>query len=393
MKTQKYLIIGNGVAGTTAADIIRRNDPSGKITIVSDEDIPFYYRVRLPDYLAGEISETELIVKKQEWYNEKKISLKLSTRITDANPVARKIYTADGTALSYDRLLLANGSHPFIPPIKGADLKGVFVLHTVNDVRQILRAARKISNVVLIGGGLLGLEAANALHKLGKKITVVEFFPRLLPRQLDNEGAARLQHFFEQMDFTFRLGAITGEIAGNDKVEQVILENDGPLPAEMVIISAGVRPNLDLARKLGLKTDKGILVDRYLQTSSPNVYAAGDVIEFGGIYYGIWPAALEQGRIAGRNISGGNVSYGGTTPANILKVAGIDLASAGEIDEKNRYESKIVASADTYKKVVIDNDRVIGCIMLGDRKNFTRFNQAISTGENILSELDSLLNT
>jgi len=389
---KKYLIIGNGVAGTTAADTVRQIDPTGEITIVTDEDLPFYYRVRLPDYLGGEVTESELIAKKKEWYDEKEISLKLNTNITEADPGVKHVLTADGISIAYDRLLLASGSHPFIPPIKGSDMDGVFAIHTINDVRQILQAAEKISDVVLIGGGLLGLEAANALHKLGKNITVVEFFPRLLPRQLDNEGAARLQHFFEKMIFTFRLGAITKKITGADRVEQVILENGDVLSTEMVIISAGVRPNLKLAKMFGLKTDKGVIVDKYLQTSQPDIYAAGDVIEFEGRTYGIWPAAMEQGEIAGINISGGEATYRGTILSNILKVAGVDLASAGEIDEENRHESKIVISEDKYKKVVIDNGKVIGCIMLGDRKNFNRINKAISTGEVILDELDSLLN-
>jgi nitrite reductase (NADH) large subunit len=389
---KKYLIVGNGAAGTTAAEIIRQNDTSGEITIVTDEDLPFYYRVRLPDYLGNVVSESELIAKKDVWYDEKKISLLLNTRISEADPGSKHVRTAAGASLAYDRLLLANGSHPFIPPIKGSDLNGVFVLHTAHDVRKILQAAEKTSSVVLIGGGLLGLEAANALHRLGKNITVVEFFPRLLPRQLDNEGAARLQRFFENKKFTFRLGATTREITGAAGVEQVVLENGDVLPSGMVIISAGVRPNLELAGALGLKTGKGVIVDKFMQTSQADIYAAGDVIEFEGKTYGIWPAAMEQGKIAGINISGGKEAYAGTTLSNILKVGGIDLASAGEIDEANRYETKIVASEDVYKKIVIDNSRVIGCIMLGDRKNFNRINKAISSGEDILAELDGLLN-
>ena len=387
-----YLIIGNGVAGTTAAENIRLNDTKGEITIVTDEDLPFYYRVRLPDYLGGVVTESELIAKKDAWYDEKKISLQLNTRINGANPDKKHLLTAEGATLAYDNLLLANGSHPFIPPIKGSDTKGVYVLHTLHDVRKISQAAEKISNVVLVGGGLLGLETANALQKLGKNITVVEFFPRLLPRQLDNEGAARLQHFFENLNFTFKLGAITREITGDKRVKQVVLENGTVLPTEMVIISAGVRPTLDLAKMLGLKTDKGVIVDKFMQTSQRGIYAAGDVIEFEGKTYGIWPAAMEQGKIAGLNISGGKTSYEGTILANTLKVAGIDLATTGEIDAENRYESKIVAYEDIYKKVVIDNGRVIGCIMLGDRKNFNRINKAITSGEDILNELDSMLN-
>jgi nitrite reductase (NADH) large subunit len=388
---KKYLIIGNGVAGTTAADSIRRNDVEGEIIIVTDEDIPFYYRVRLPDLLGGRVRESELIAKKNEWYSEKKISLRLDTRITAAEPETKKIHTEDGEHLAYDRLLLANGSHPFIPPIKGCNMPGVFAIHNINDVRRVSAEAPGIAEVLLIGGGLLGLEAANALHRLGKKITVVEFFPRLLPRQLDIEGATRLQRYFEDLDFSFRLGATTREIQGSGRVEQVVLEDGTVLPTEMVIISAGVRPSLDLALMLNLNTDKGVIVDKHMQTSNPDIYAAGDVIEFDGRTYGIWPAAMEQGKIAGTNISGGNATYGGTILSNILKVAGLDLASAGEIDVENRYKAKTVTTNDIYKKVVIDDNRVIGCIMIGDMKNFNRINKAIDTGEKILGELDSLL--
>jgi nitrite reductase (NADH) large subunit len=392
MTMKKYLILGNGVAGTTAAENIRLHDTTGEITIVTDEDLPFYYRVRLPDCLGGVVTESQLIAKKTAWYDDKKISLKLNTRITEADPDVKRVLSSDGVVLTYDKLLLANGSHPFIPPIKGSGMKGVFVIHTVHDVRQISQAAEKISNVVLIGGGLLGLETANALHKLGKNITVVEYFSRLLPRQLDYEGAARIQRFFEKMNFTFKLGATTREIAGDDRTEKVVLENGDIIPAEMVIISAGVRPNLALANMLGVKAGKGVIVDKFMQTSQTDIYAAGDVIEFEGKTYGIWPASMEQGKIAGINISGGKTSYEGTILANVLKVAGIDLASTGEIDLENRYVSKIIASEDIYKKVVIDNGRVIGCIMLGDRKNFNRISKAITSGEDILNELDTILN-
>ena len=387
----KYLIIGNGVAGTTAAETIRQNDADGEIIIVTDEDLPFYYRVRLPDLLGGRVRESELIARKNEWYIKKNIFLRLETKITAADPEIKEVHTEAGEHLAYDRLLLANGSHPFIPPIKGSKTSGVFTIHTSNDVRQISAAARDINDVLLIGGGLLGLEAANALHRLGKNITVVEFFPRLLPRQLDNEGATRLQQFFEDWGFTFRLGATTREIQGSGRVEQVVLEDGTLLPAEMVIISAGVRPSLDLAQMLGLHINKGVIVNKHMQTSNPDIYAAGDVIEFDGRTYGIWPAAMEQGKIAGTNISGGNATYGGTTLSNILKVAGIDLASAGEIDVENHYRKKTVVADNTYKKVVIEDHRVIGCIMLGDMKNFNRLNKAIDTGENILEELDFLL--
>ena len=388
---KKYLIVGNGVAGTTAAENIRKNDPDAWITIVSDEELPFYYRIRLPDFLCGEVVESNLIVKKEEWYRKNKITLRLSTKITDGSIKDKTLLSSCGEKIRFDRLIIANGSTPNIPTIPGSDKKGVFTLHYIQDAKDIISHAGGCKNAVVIGGGLLGLEAGNGFKKLGLEITVVEFFPRLLPRQLDNEGARRLQNLLEDRGFLFKLDVKSSTIEGNDAVNGITLENGESIAADMVVISAGVNPKLDLAIKLGLDCNRGVKVDKQMRTSHPDIFAAGDIVEFEGKTYGIWPAALEQGKIAGTNISGGEADYEGTVLSNILKVAGIDLASAGDIDEENHYESKIVSSETIYKKVVIENSRVIGCIMLGERKNFNRINQAISTGEDILSDLDSLL--
>jgi nitrite reductase (NADH) large subunit len=295
-----------------------------------------------------------------------------------AEPEKKVVITENNERLSYDCLLVAAGSHSFIPPIKGSERTGVFTLRSIQDARDISSYAKDIEEVVLIGGGLLGLEAGNAIRKLGKRVMVVEFFPRLLPRQLDVDGAKRLQGIMEEMGFSFRLGAKTQEIIGDDRIEGVQLEGEETLPAEMVIISAGVRSNLELAEPLGLDLDKGIKVDEQLRTSRPDIYAAGDVAEFKGIPYGIWPAAMEQGKIAGTNMAGGDMIYEGTTMANTLKVVGIDLASAGNIDVENELESRIVTDEKLYKKIVIENDQIIGCIMLGDTNGFNRVTKAMS---------------
>lgn len=384
-----YLIIGNGVAGTTAAEHIRKTDQEGKITMVTDEDLPFYHRLRLNDLVVGEVTEQALIVKDPQWYQDRGIDLSLRQRVIDADPVQKVVMTAH-QQFPYDRLLLATGSHSFIPPIQGADKKGVFALRTIQDARDITAFARDIQDVVLIGGGLLGLEAGNALRRLGKRVTVVEFFPRLLPRQLDVDGAKRLQELMENMGFSFRLGAKTEAISGEETVEGVVLEGGESISAQMVIISAGVRPNLQLAGPLGLAQDKGIQVNERLQTSRSHIYAAGDVAEFRGIPYGIWPAAMEQGKIAGTNMAGGDRVYEGTTMANVLKVVGIDLASAGNIDAENESPSRVVQDKDVYKKIILEEDRITGCIMLGNTKGFNKITRAMSEGRGV-SELHDLL--
>ncbi len=385
-----YLIIGNGVAGTTAAENIRKQDKEGKITIFSDEDLPFYYRLRLNELISGDISETQLIAKKETWYDAQNISLKLKKKIVEVNLQEKTAVTDDNQKHAFDRLLIATGSHSFIPPIKGSENKGVFALRDIQDARNISAYVRNVENIILIGGGLLGLEAGYALRKLGKRIMVVEFFPRLLPRQLDVDGAEILQDIMEEMGFTFRLGAKTEEITGEGQVSGILLEGGESLSGGMVVISAGVRPNMALAEHLELSMDKGIVVDEHLQTSQPGIYAAGDVAEFRGIPYGIWPAAMEQGRIAGINMAGGSRSYNGTTMANTLKVAGVDLASAGDIDADNKFEAKIKTEGGVYRKIVVKDNHIIGCIMLGNTKGFNQVTKMMAEKTDI-SQIGDLL--
>jgi len=386
-----YLIVGNGVAGTTAAENIRKEDKEGTITIATDESVPFYWRIQLNEHIAGELSEEKLYARKKEWYKDQGIDLRLNTPIQGGDGKEKIVITEDNQKIHYDRLLVATGSHSFVPPIKGADRKGVFTLRSFRDARDIMAWANNVREVVMIGGGLLGLEAGNALRKLGKKVMVVEFFPRLLPRQLDVPGAKRLQSTMEGMGFSFRLGAKTQEIAGNGRIDGVLLEGGETLPCRMVIISAGVRPNLELAKALGLEHDKGIKVDERMRTNQPDVFAAGDVAEFKGIPYGIWPAAMEQGQVAGRNMAGKEAVYKGTVMANTLKVVGIDLASAGEIDAENQLESKTVTNEKTYKKVVLKDDIIVGCIMLGDTKGFTKITRMMAEKQNVATLKETLL--
>ena len=389
---KNYLIIGNGVAGTTAAEAIRKQDPTGSITILSEEDIPFYYRIRLNEFIAGEVGEDKLSAKKEAWYQEQRLDLRINTRVIGLDTAAKQLTTETGEKLSFDRLLLATGSHSFRPPMAGIDQQGVFSLRHIKDARAILAQAEKSEEVILIGGGLLGLEAGNALRKLGKKITVVEFFPRLLPRQLDSKGAARLQELMEKMGFAFRLSAMTKTITGgNGRASGIVLEGGETLPGQMVIISAGVRPNLELAKGGGLACDKGVLVNDRLETSATDIYAAGDVAEHRGVVSGIWPAAMQQGKVAGANMAGGEAAYQGTTMSNILKVAGIDVAAAGNIDAEGRYEAQVVSSDTVYKKLVIENNRLIGCVMVGDTKNFNTITRFITEQRDIGTLKNTLL--
>ncbi len=370
---KKYLIIGNGAAGTTAAEYIRKTDSNGHITLITGETLPFYSRIRLPDYLCGKIEKDDLILKDMAWHTEQAINLLTGINIKEIDFQGKKALTDKSKEYSYDCLLLATGSISFIPPVKGSDKKNVFSLRTVDDAETLLMLDKNIKDMVLIGGGLLGLEAGAAMMQAGKKVTVVEFFDRLLPRQLDYEGADRLRAFLEDMGLMFRLGQATEEIIGKDSVQGVRLKSGEILKADVVLFSAGVRSNLSLVGNSGMKTDRGIVVNERMQTSLQDVYAAGDAAQYDGVNFCIWPEAVDQGRVAGINMAGGSANYVNNPPSNILKVAGIALASAGDIDVDGHYKSDIISSEKVYKKIVNDNNgKTIGCIMLGDTKDFNK---------------------
>lgn len=387
-----YIIVGNGIAGNAAAETIRKLDPEGVIHLFSREPHPFYYTPALPEFLAGIKDLSRLIIHPLAWYQDKRIHFHPGVELVGGDAQARYVTDRQGKRYAYDKLLLATGSNSFVPPIPGADLPGVVTLRTLEDAKRIKEMAAHSQKVVLIGGGLLGLEAGNGLRQAGLTVTVVEFFPRLLPRQLDEAAAAILQRRLEAMGFRFYLGATTQEIVRADGGLMVVLKSGERLPADMVLISAGVRPEVGLAKALGAKIDKGVVVDDYLRTSLPEVYAAGDAAEHQGRLYGIWPAAQEQGRIAGVNMAGGQEAYRGTVPANTLKVVGIDLLSAGEIDADGKLEAAVVSDPEkgTYRKLVIQDNRLVGVILLGDLTGSAEIQAAIRTGKVVSGIKDDL---
>ena len=387
-----YVIIGNGVAGTTAAASIRKNDAEGSITILSDEDTPFYSRIRLIEYLAKEADVNDIVIYKDEWYKKNNIRLLLASPVSEIVKESKQVITRSGEVLRYDRLLIASGGTSFVPPIKGSDKKGVFTLRTTRDADEIMHYAKGKRKVVLIGGGVLGLEAGNSLRKTGYEVTVVEFFPRLLPRQMDREGAELLKAQMEGMGFTFYLGATTKSIMGDERVTGVLLEDGTRLDADMVIISAGVRPRAELAKKLGLPVNKGVIVNDRMETGVADIYAAGDLVEHRERFYGIWPAAREQGEVAGINMAGGDTLYEGTVMSNVLKVVSIDLASAGDIDADGKYDSIVQKDSAryVYKKLVIKDSSLAGCILYGDIAGYRKITRAIDEKRSIKGIRDSL---
>jgi nitrite reductase (NADH) large subunit len=312
--------------------------------------------------------------------------------VVDIDAAKKEVITQSGERHVFDKLLLADGAHSFIPPIKGAEKKGVFTLRNIKDAQEIKAFAAGKAQVLLIGGGLLGVEAGNGLRKSGLKVSVVEFSPRLLPRQTDPACASLLQTRLEQMGFSFYLRAASKEIEGEAQVKGLLLEDGRRIEADLIIISAGVRPNLELAQKLGLKLGKGVPVSDHMETEIPGIYGAGDGIEHQGRLYGIWPASEKQGQTAGLNMAGKPTAYTGTTPSNLLKVAGIDLLAAGDIDPDGKLEAFVDQNRETgtFRKMVIRDNTIVGCLLFGTLEGRKNILKAMEEKKNISTIKDRL---
>jgi nitrite reductase (NADH) large subunit len=365
------VIVGNGVAGITAAKIIKDKNLKSKVSIYTDEKSNYYPRPRLYEILSGESEPEDIVVFSDEWYRKHDISVHLGKKAVSVDTKQKKLKLDDKTEISYDKLVLANGAHCFVPPIKGSEKKGIFTLRNIKDAITIRDYTKNTRKAIIIGGGLLGLEFAYALKKLGQQVTVIELFQRLLPRQLDNDGANILKNRIEELDIHVMLDAKTAEILGKEKVSGIKLENYETILGDLVLISAGIRCNIELANKSEININRGVVVDNHLKTSAENVYAIGDIAEFDGRVYGIIPAAIDQAQKVAENIQEEKTSYEGTVPTNTLKVMGIDLTSIGLVNpEDPKYEEikETDKKKGIYKKLVINKGKIVGAIILGDTK-------------------------
>jgi nitrite reductase (NADH) large subunit len=390
---RRYLIVGDGVAGARAAVRIRETDPKGEIQIFTEEAFPFYYRVRFPELVAGEVTMKDITIHTKDWYQGKGISLHLEERIVEIHPEKKEILSKQGGIYAYDLLLIATGGTAFVPSIKGVEKGGVFTLRSMQNAIDMKEFSAGVTQAILIGGGLVGLETGGALLRRGVKVAVIEHNPRILPRQMDTEGSQILQGKMEEMGFSFFLNGQSDEILGKEKVEGLRLKDGRIIEGQMVIISAGVRPNIQLAKTVGLETKNGILVNDRLETKTEGIFAAGDVAEHRGRCYGIWPAAQRQGEIAGVNMAGGNLIYEGTVVSNTLKVVGIDLTAAGEIDPEGKLECVVRSDREkcNYCKVTFKGNRIVGCIFLGRTEGVSEILNAIEKKIDVKELKDSIL--
>lgn len=364
---RKIVIAGAGIAGISAAESIRKVSPSAEIILLSKEPDYPYYRLNLTRYLAGEIDRNGLALHTPGWYEEQNITLLRNTELCSVDLEKKELLLRDKRVIDYESLVLTAGSHPFVPPIPGVKKENVFVMRTSSDADAILEACSPGVRCICIGGGILGLETAAALASRGVDVSILEGYGWLLPRQLNQKAGELLEIHARSLGINLRNSARTEEILGDERVREVLLEDGSKLPAEMVVISAGIRPNSYLARLAGLDVQQGVVVDNTMNTSDPHVFAAGDIAQHRGIIYGTWSPSQFQGATAGLNAAGTASEFGGIPRTNMLKVLNYDLFSAGTINAEDA-SFRIIDSepGETYYYFVFRDNRMVGAILMGD---------------------------
>ena len=386
----RVAIIGNNVAGVTTAKTLREMRLDVDITVFAEERYHYYSRPMLIEFLANKTEEKALSFYPDDWYAKNRIKVNLCMKVERIDAAGKKLLAA-GQWHDYDALVVATGARSFVPPIKGMPKQNVFTLRTLDDAKAIKALIPRIKSMVIIGGGLLGLETARAISqaRTGLSIKILEKANYPLSRQLDEEGGNLLRALIEEMGVDVVTNAEVDEIMGGQQVERVKLKDGREFEAQMVIISAGVRPNLELMKEAGLKVEKGLIVDKGLCCDrSFAIYAAGDIVQFEGNVLGIIPAALDHAKVVARMILGNEpTEYHGTVVSNTLKVMGIDLTAIGMVNppQGQGYEEIRAKSDDgrTYKKFVLKDGIIVGAIVLGSRKEIQRLAKLIKDGASV----------
>lgn len=384
---QKLLVVGNGMAGVACVEQILRHSPKFEITIFGDETHVNYNRILLSSVLAGEKADDDIVLNSLEWYERNRIDLRLGVRIVGVDAHAKTITGDDGSVTAFDKLLLATGSMPLIPSIEDVKKDGVFVFRNLEDTRALLERCRPGVKAVVIGGGLLGLEAARGLQVQGCEVTVVHLMDWLMERQLDPTGGSYLATKMNQMGITVLLGLSTTAILGNGKVEGVQFKGGGSIPADLVVIAAGIRPNVTLGYEAGLEVKRGIVVNDYMETSHPDIFAVGECVQHNGICYGLVAPLIEQGKVLAATITGNKgPRYSGSVLAAKLKIMGVDVFSAGEINDKLdgsetiRYEDPMLG---IYRKLTLKDGKLAGAILIGDTADSHRYMDWLRTQKDL----------
>jgi nitrite reductase (NADH) large subunit len=372
MKKSKLVVVGNGMAGIrTLEELLVIAPDMYDITVFGNEPHPNYNRILLSPVLAGEQDFKDIVLNPVSWYQEAGIDLRMGCAISKIDRVRRAVMAEDGSSTPYDRLLLATGSTPVILPIPGKDLKGVISYRDIGDTETMIDTARLKRHAVVIGGGLLGLEAANGLSARGMDVSVVHIADWLLERQLDTAAGKLLQHSLEARGLRFQLGQTTAEIVGNEAGEvcAVRFKSGETIPADLVVMAVGIRPNSALAEAAGIYCNRGIVVSDALQTYDPRIYAVGECVSHRGVAYGLVAPLFEQAKVCANHLAQIGIGrYQGSVLSTKLKVTGIDLFSAGDFMGGEQSEEIVLSdpAGGIYKKLIIKDDQLVGACLYGD---------------------------
>ena len=391
---RRLVVVGNGMAGMGCVEHVLKYVPQFDITVFGDETHVNYNRVLLSSVLAGEKSADDIVIHSREWYQRNGIHLHVGVRIVDVDAGEKTVTGNDGRTTSFDTLLLATGSSAWFPPVSGLDKDGVFAFRTLDDTRELLRRAGTDTRAVVIGGGLLGLEAARGLQVQGCDVTVVHLMDSLMERQLDPCGGSYLRTKMEQLGVRVLLGRSTKTILGGDTVSGVEFSNGSRIDADLVVVAAGIRPNVDLARKAGLHVNRGIVVNDFMETSNPDVFAVGECVEHNGICYGLVAPLLDQAKVLAATITGNKgPTYTGTVQAAKLKIMGVDVFSAGDWTdapdvEPVRYEDPGLG---VYRKLAVRGGKLAGVILVGDASDSHRYMDWLRSGTDLTAQRRHLL--
>lgn len=376
-----YVILGNGAAGLSAAKAIRERDLTGSIVIISNEPYITYNRPMLTKSLAAGLRADEIAVEAASWYEENKIYQILGQDVTAIHNEQKEVELSDGIKLQYTKLIYALGSECFVPPIPGWDKEGVIAIRRMSDIEKIEERMNRVGHVVVIGGGVLGLEAAWELKKLHKDVTVLELAPQIMGRQLDMPASEMLMQISENNGISIHTGVQISEITGDKEATGVVLSDGTVFPAELVIVSAGVRANTALAQAVGIEVNRGILVNANMETNIEGIYACGDCAEYEGINYAIWPQALEQGKTAGANAAGEKTEYTTVTAGLSLHGMNTALYAIGDNGKDPNKKYRTVEFKDEtrnqYEKYYFSNNRLCGVILIGDTSKMSKVTDAV----------------
>lgn len=370
------VMIGNGMAGARCIEeIIKRNPDLYDITMIGDEPYPNYNRIMLSNVLQGKTTFNEININDWNWYEANQIRLVSNEHVTQIRREEQQVITDKGTIVSYDKLIIATGSSAFILPVPGHDLEGVVGFRTIDDTQAMMDAARQYKKAVVIGGGLLGLEAARGLLDRGMEVHVVHLLADLMEVQLDHAAAALLKRDLEKQGMKFLMEKKTTEIYGDDRVQGIRFEDGTSVECDLVVMAVGIRPNVAIARDTGLEVKRAICVNDVLQTSDPAIYAVGECAEHRGIAYGLVAPLYEQAIVLADYLTGNpTTGYQGSILSTQLKVAGCDLFSGGEIHPCENTKAIVVQDEclGTYKKVLVRDNKVVGVVLYGDASDGTR---------------------